>query len=411
MAPAKKKVDAPVAPKGPSALDRARAFLEKRSEDVYRKESLVQIDEESFRESLPHFSSGSIIVDFVIGGKPNRLGVMPCPGFPRGRVIQIYGQASAGKTTLALTASASVIRQGGTVCYIDYENAISIPYAKALGVPIEDKSKFLLYQPDTIEEGESILSAMALSGVDLLVVDSVGEGMFKAERDNMVNPKEDAKGSGLGSHARFWSDKLPGIRGFIGKSGSCLLGISQVRTNIKAASTHGELHIARGGEAWKFGSDIRLYLTVKEKEKGKVYDALTHKMLDKTVALTVKVEVKKSRISASQGMDADFHIRFGEGIDDIQSVIEVSTAHGIIKKGGAWYTWESSKGEIKGCGKEGFRAALMSAEGGWEEMRRGVMLKLAEDASKVQSVVREEEDIPTVESFVTLDESTVETDA
>lgn len=383
MPPAKKAktVNEPVS--APSALTAACTFLKAKKSEVL-KDAIVHIDEEKYEASLPHFSSGSLIIDFLIGGKPNRLGVMPCPGFPRGRIIQVYGQPSAGKTTLALTASASVIRQGGTVCYIDYENAISIPYAKALGIPVGDESKFILAQPMTIEEGTDILNAMTMAGVDLVVVDSVGEGVFKAVREQAFN--EDAKGAGIGAHARYWSEKLAEVRGYMNKSNTCLLGISQCRTNIKASTTGGELHMARGGQAWQFGSDVRIYLRVVKKEKGKIYDPLTHQSVEKTVATTVKAEIKKSRISGSQGMDADFHIRFGEGIDDIQSIIEVATAHGIIS-GSNWISWVRSDGsEIKVQGKEKFRAAVLAVPGAWQELRVAIMKKLAESASMEQKV-------------------------
>ncbi len=383
MPPAKKVKTTNEPVSAPSALTAACAFLKSKKSEVL-KDAIVHIDEEKYEASLPHFSSGSLIIDFLIGGKPNRLGVMPCPGFPRGRIIQVYGQPSAGKTTLALTASASVIRQGGTVCYIDYENAISIPYAKALGIPVGDESKFILAQPMTIEEGTDILNAMTMAGVDLVVVDSVGEGVFKAVREQAFN--EDAKGAGIGAHARYWSEKLAEVRGYMNKSNTCLLGISQCRTNIKASTTGGELHMARGGQAWQFGSDVRIYLRVVKKEKGKIYDPLTHQSVEKTVATTVKAEIKKSRISGSQGMDADFHIRFGEGIDDIQSIIEVATAHGIIS-GSNWISWVRSDGsEIKVQGKEKFRAAVLAVPDAWQELRVAIMKKLAESASMEQKV-------------------------
>lgn len=383
MPPAKKVKTTNEPVSAPSALTAACAFLKSKKSEVL-KDAIVHIDEEKHEASLPHFSSGSLIIDFLIGGKPNRLGVMPCPGFPRGRIIQVYGQPSAGKTTLALTASASVIRQGGTVCYIDYENAISIPYAKALGIPVGDESKFILAQPMTIEEGTDILNAMTMAGVDLVVVDSVGEGVFKAVREQAFN--EDAKGAGIGAHARYWSEKLAEVRGYMNKSNTCLLGISQCRTNIKASTTGGELHMARGGQAWQFGSDVRIYLRVVKKEKGKIYDPLTHQSVEKTIATTVKAEIKKSRISGSQGMDADFHIRFGEGIDDIQSIIEVATAHGIIS-GSNWISWVRSDGsEIKVQGKEKFRAAVLAVPGAWQELRMAIMKKLAESASMEQKV-------------------------
>lgn len=393
MPPAKKKTtETPSATEQKStALTAAFAFLKEKKNTAAIK-ALVHIDEDQHRSSLPHFSSGSLIIDFLIGGRPNKHGVMPCPGFPRGRIVQVYGQPSAGKTTLALTASASVIRAGGTVCYIDFENAISIPYAKALGIPVGDESKFILAQPMTLEEGTSILNAMVMAGVDLVVVDSVGEGVFQAQRDQALDA--DAKGTGIGAHARYWSEQIAEVRGYMNKSNTCLLGVSQVRTNIKAASGPGELHMARGGQAWQFGSDIRIYLRVILKEKGKVYDPLTNKQVEKTVATTVKAEIKKSRISASQGMDADFHIRFGEGIDDAQSIIDVASAHGIIT-GSTWITWVRANGEeIKANGKEKFRAALLDAPGAWEEMRTAIMMKLAESTKVVQVVVEDDDILP-----------------
>ena len=403
MPPAKKSTGAAPAEKlaATSALTAAFAFLKEHKNDAATK-ALVHIDEDEYNESMPHFSSGSLIIDFLIGGKPNRKGIMPCPGLPRGRIVQVYGQPSAGKTTFALTASASVIRGGGTVCYIDFENAISIPYAKALGIPVGDSSKFILAQPMTVEEGTDILNAMVLAGVDLIVVDSVGEGVFASERAKAFD--KEAKGAGIGAHARYWSETLAAVRGYMGQSKSCLLGISQVRTNIKAASGPGELHIARGGVAWTFGSDVRIYLRVIKKEQGKVYDPLTHTNVDKAVAITVKAEIKKSRISGSQGMDADFHIRFGEGIDDAQSIIDVASAHDIVSTSGAWYSWTPSNGvEIKKCGKEAFRAALLETPGAWQEIRKAIMTKLGEAAKISQTVVSRESDL-----VVDMDEDTLE---
>lgn len=385
MPPRKKQENATEAtPSKASSLTAACDFLRTKRKKLM-EESMVMIDENQYLESLPHFPSGSLIIDFLIGGKPNRHGVMPCPGLPRGKIVQVYGQPSAGKTTLALTASASVIRQGGTVCYIDYENAISIPYAKALGIPVEDSSKFALFQPMTIEEGTDILNAMTMSGVDLIVVDSVGEGVFQSQREQAFDAE--AKGAGLGAHARYWSEKLAEVRGYIGRSNTCLMGVSQCRTNIKASGPQGgELHMARGGQAWQFDSDVRIYLRVVKKEKGKVYDPLTNQYLDKTVATTVKAEIKKSRISAAQGLDADFHIRFGEGIDDAQSIIDTATAHGIIS-GSTWISWIRADGtEIKAQGKEKFRSAVLASPGGWQELRAAIMTKLASVASQEQKV-------------------------
>jgi hypothetical protein len=155
------------------ALAKARAFaLDKRKEEF--ENVRVKMSADDMKESLPHISSGSIVLDHLIGGIPNSFGVAPCPGFPRGRVSQIWGHEGAGKTSIALSAAAQVCREGGTVLYIDWENDIVPDYAMALGVPVTDESKFELLQPDNLEDGIKYALIYAAAGVDLIVFDSVG---------------------------------------------------------------------------------------------------------------------------------------------------------------------------------------------------------------------------------------------
>ncbi len=135
---------------GKLALARAAA---KKAGNLPESEWRVTLDPNQLTESLPHLPTGSLIIDFLIGGELNALGVRPCPGLPRGRVAQVWGHESAGKTTLALTAAAQTCANGGTVLYIDWENDIVPDYAAALGVPITDPDRFELAQPNTLEDG------------------------------------------------------------------------------------------------------------------------------------------------------------------------------------------------------------------------------------------------------------------
>src|SRR3990172_1861322 len=137
----------------------------------------VQLDHEQLEKSLPHLPTGSLVIDYLIGGSPNRFGVRPCPGIPRSRVSQIWGHESSGKTTIALTTAATTCAAGGTVLYVDWENDIVPDYAAALGVPIMDDDKFELVQPETLEDGIKLAAAYAMAGVDLIVFDSVGSAV------------------------------------------------------------------------------------------------------------------------------------------------------------------------------------------------------------------------------------------
>lgn len=374
---------APNARKG-GPLSQGRALVDK----AFAKEptSWVAIDEESIKVSRPHIPTGSIVVDYVIGGKMNRFGVRPCPGLPRGNVINLYGQESSGKTTLALTIAAMVCQAGGTVCYIDWENAIDIAYAKALGVPLDDEDAFLLSQPESLEKGMAIMWTMAKAGVDLIVIDSVGAGVPKAQLGQAIAEKGDQGRIGL--NASKWSTILPDLKGVINRTHSCVLGISQLRKKIGMTGYgEGADTQAQGGEAWKFYSEVRIALKRVAQEKGMEYNALTHKKEEAFVGQTVKIRIDKCKVSASQGKTAEFYIRFGEGVDDLRSVIEITSAHGIVKKGGAWYTFERDDGtSIRGQGMDDFKAKVREADGAWEELYR----KAVGAFSKVTAVITDE---------------------
>lgn len=357
-----------------SPLAQTRALITKA---FPKDESLVEIDEDAFKESRPHIPTGSIVVDYLIGGRLNRHNVRPCPGLPKRCIVNLYGQESSGKTTLALTAAAMTCASGGTVGYIDWENAIDITYAKNLGVPIDDPEQFALYQPESLEKGLAILWTMAKAGVDLIVIDSVGAGIPEGKLEQTV--KEKGEMGRIGLNAAKWSALLPELKGVINKTGSCIIGISQLRKKIGMTGYGGDDTQAQGGEAWKFYSEVRMGLKRIAQEKGTEYNAVTHKVEDAVVGQTVRCKIDKCKVSASQGKTADYYIRFGEGIDDLRSIIEITVAHGIVKKAGAWLTFERPNGTtIKEGSLEKFKDRVKDTEGVWDELYTAAIRAMSE---------------------------------
>jgi|SaaInlLV_10m_DNA_2_1039722.scaffolds.fasta_scaffold00137_46 recombination protein RecA len=360
-------------------------------------DSYVEVDESKLKESLPHLPSGSIVIDWLIGGRANRWGVMPCPGFPRGKIVNLYGQEAAGKTTMALEVANKTIENGGYVGFVDWEHAVDLSYASALGIPVQNEDVFNLVQPVSLERGLTVITAMARAGVDLIVIDSVGAGVPQA----ILNQTLDEKGNvgRVGLIAQIWSHFLRELQSTISRSGSCVIGISQLRKAINTTGYGGPTNTQQGGEAWKFYSSLRFGLRRIKYEKGKIYDPLTHKKIDAVIASTIRAKIDKCKISASQGHEADFFVRFGEGIDDMKSVIEIAKAHGIIK-GSSWLSWERGSGEtLKIQGMERFKEALRAADGAVDELSRQVMDALTV-AGPGTIVAAEDEDLD-VDSILT----------
>jgi len=355
------------------------------SKVIKREDVVVAIDEKRLKEAMPHIPTGSIIIDYLIGGRPTASGVVPCPGFPRRRVVNLYGHESCGKTTLALMVAANVIKNGGTVCYIDWEHAIDLIYAAGLGIPVRDDNKFILSQPTTMEDGLKVLWAMLLAGVDLIVVDSVGAAVPEAI---MKQKLKDKGATTVGLRARQWSEFLSQIRSVASRTGSCVVGISQTRTTINTGPRGGSGQTVQGGNAWKFYSDVRLTLRRKNYVKGKVFDPITNKVDEKIVASVVVAKLEKNRLCGSQGHEAELHLKWGIGIDDFQSVIDIAAAHGIVKKSGSWYSMDTGSGEpIREQGKETF-IKVVKEQNLTQQLRAAAVKALAE--AKVDVTLLEE---------------------
>ena len=352
--------------KAPSAL--ATAMNNLSSASLNRSEITVQLDQKRLAESLPHIPTGALAIDYLIGGRLNALGVAPCPGIPKGRILNLYGHEGSGKTTLALTTVAQVCSAGGTCCFIDFENAIVPEYALALGVPIEDTDRFVLLAPETLEDGLKVLYIMLQEGVDLIVIDSVGAGVPKHEFEK--TGKDVEKHAKVGEIARLWSQHLPKIKQMAAKNDVTIIGISQIRDKIGAMGYGADATTTvQGGKAWRFYSAIRMRLKKVLTVKGKVYNAITGKYEDQSIGSKTRAKLDKCKVSSSQGQEIDFHLRQGEGIDNESTMIDIAIANGLIKKSGSWITWVRDGGEdIKLQGTEKLRAMIKKDEALFEEL-------------------------------------------
>ena len=296
-----------------TALEKANAVFKGTKENL---DDRVNLAADTLVESMPHLSTGSIIIDNLIGGNLNPSGNPVCPGIPRGRVTQLYGHEGSGKTTLALHCAAEVYRAGGTVAYIDFEHAISPLWAQKIGVPILEPKHFSLIQPQTLEDGLKYIWVYVMAGVDLLVVDSVGAIATKRE----VAKKISEQGSipQIGQVAKIWSTFLPKIQPKMSKTGTAFIAISQLRSNIGGFGP-GDSKTVQGGKCWKFFSAVRIFLARLKQEKSNVYDPISHKVVKQTTGNLIKVKLEKNKVGCTQNHENKFYIQQGEGIDNLRS--------------------------------------------------------------------------------------------
>lgn len=302
-----------------AALDMALRQIEKQ----FGKGSIMKLGESTHMqvETIP---SGSIALDIALG----------TGGFPRGRVIEIYGPESSGKTTVALHAIAEVQKTGGQAAFIDAEHALDPSYASKLGVNIDE---LLLSQPDTGEQALEIAEALVRSGaVDIVVVDSVAALVPKAEIEGEMGD------SHVGLQARLMSQALRKLSGAINKSKTIAIFINQLRE--KVGVMFGNPETTPGGRALKFYSTVRLDVRRIE----------SLKMGNDIVGNRTRIKVVKNKV-APPFRQAEVDIMYGEGISKEGSLIDIGTEHDIVDKSGAWYSYE---GERLGQGRENAKQFL-----------------------------------------------------
>ncbi len=302
------------------ALQAALAQIEKQ----FGKGSIMKLGEGEVIEDIQVVSTGSLGLDVALG----------VGGLPRGRVIEIYGPESSGKTTLTLQVVAEMQKQGGTCAFIDAEHALDIQYAQNLGVNLQD---MLISQPDTGEQALEIVDSLVRSGaVDLIVIDSVAALTPKAELEGEM-------GDSLpGLQARLMSQALRKLTATIKKSNCMVIFINQIR--MKIGVMFGSPETTTGGNALKFYASVRLDI----RRTG------TIKKGDVAIGNETKVKVVKNKV-APPFKEAHFDIMFGEGISRLGEIIDMGVEARIVEKSGAWYAY---KGEKIGQGRDNTREFL-----------------------------------------------------
>jgi len=275
-------------------------------------------------QAVPAISTGSISVDFALG----------IGGFPRGRISEIFGPESSGKTTVALQVVAEAQRVGGMAAYIDVEHALDPAYARKLGVDVDN---LLVSQPDYGEQALEITNALITSGsIDVLVVDSVAALVPKAELDGEMGD------SFMGVHARLMSQAMRKLTGIVSKSNTCLIFINQIREKIGVM--FGNPETTTGGRALKFYSSIRADI----RRIAAIKDG------DVVTGNRTKIKIVKNKM-APPFREAEFDIIYGEGISKEGDLIDLGVAQNLVEKSGAWYSY---KGERIGQGRENARQFL-----------------------------------------------------
>ncbi len=302
------------------ALDLALSQIEKQ----FGKGSIMRLGNKEAIVPISVIPTGALSFDAALG----------VGGVPRGRVVEIFGPESSGKTTIALQVIAEAQKAGGMAAFVDAEHALDPQYAKKLGVDVDN---LLVSQPDYGEQALEITEALVRSGaIDVLVVDSVAALVPKAELDGEMGD------SHVGLQARLMSQALRKLTGTVSKSRTCLIFINQIREKIGVM--FGNPETTTGGRALKFYSsvriDIRRIAAIKEG--------------DVVVGSRTKVKVVKNKVAAPF-RDAEFDIMYGEGISREGDMLDLAANHNIVEKSGAWFSY---KGERIGQGRENAKQFL-----------------------------------------------------
>ena len=342
---ATKKQLEPVAPAADKkkALEAALGQIEKQ----FGKGSVMRLGENTGM-NIDHIPTGSIGLDLALG----------IGGLPRGRIVEIYGPESSGKTTVALHCVAEAQKLGGTAAFIDAEHALDPVYAKALGVDIDS---LLVSQPDTGEQGLDIAEALVRSGaIDIVVIDSVAALTPRAEIEGEMGD------SFVGLHARMMSQAMRKLAGSIAKSNCVAIFSNQLRE--KVGVIYGSPEVTTGGRALKFYASVRLDVRRVEHLKSGTELIGSH----------TRVKVVKNKV-APPFKEAEFDIMYGEGISRTSELVDLGVKYGIVNKSGAWFSMgETRLGQGRDAAKQYFKDHPDIADG----VQKQIMEKVEEERRK-----------------------------
>jgi len=319
------------------ALDLALSQIEKQ----FGKGAIMKLDG-STKQNIAAIPTGSLALDLALG----------IGGVPRGRVVEIYGPESSGKTTLTLSIIHQVQKMGGTAAFIDAEHAFDSSYADKVGVKLED---MLISQPDTGEQALEITETLIRSNaVDLIVIDSVAALTPRAEIEGEMGD------SHMGLHARLMSQALRKLTGAISRSKTCVIFINQIR--MKIGIMFGNPETTTGGNALKFYSSVRIDLRRIE----------TLKRGDEFIGSRIRAKIAKNKVAAPF-RKAEFEILFEEGISKTGDILDLGVQSEIINKSGSWFSYDNEK---IGQGREGARKYLIENPRIFNKIEKEILTKL-----------------------------------
>jgi len=331
------KVSAAPSPEKLKALDLALSAIEKQ----FGKGAIMKLDNKNAVEKLAVIPTGCLSLDLALG----------VGGIPQGRIIEIYGPESSGKTTLTLHIAAECQKQGGTVAFVDAEHALDTAYAAKLGVDIPNT---LISQPDSGEQALEITDMLVRSGaVNLLIVDSVAALTPKAELEG------DMGDSHMGLQARLMSQALRKLTGSISRSNCTVIFINQLR--MKIGVMFGNPETTTGGNALKFYASVRLDI----RRTAAIKDGENH------IGNRTKVKVVKNKV-APPFKEAEFDIMYGTGISKVGDILDLASNNGIVEKAGAWYAYNNAK---IGQGRENSKTFLEANPEMLEEIKQKMLVK------------------------------------
>ena len=334
------------------ALDLALSQIEKQ----FGKGSIMKLGEQAIAADIAVIPTGSLGLDLALG----------VGGLPRGRVVEIYGPESSGKTTLALECIAEAQKRGGTCAFIDAEHALDASYARKLGVIVED---LLISQPDNGEQALEIAETLVQSGaIDVLVIDSVAALVPRAEIEGEMGEPQ------MGLQARLMSQALRKLTSIISRSRTVVVFINQIR--MKIGVMFGNPETTTGGNALKFYSSVRIDI----RRIG------TIKSGTEVIGSRTKVKVVKNKV-APPFREAEFDILYGSGISKEGELVDMASEHNIIEKLGAWYSYG---GERIGQGRENARDLLRANPHIADEIEDKLRVKLAAKPIPLNSVAAED---------------------
>jgi len=385
-----------------------------------RKGNLTDtIVQPSFR--MECINTGSTVLNILIGGSRLPDGSFICPGYPKGKIWEIFGRESSGKSTIALTAMGQACAlEDGTGLYIDLEHAVSDSYAMKLGCDFRPpelggNGRCIRAAPHTAEEVEAMVDTAALHGISLIVIDSVAGLVSKREHKRDIVDEKDKLG--IAEIPRFMANWMPKLQDIIASTGTCVIFLNQTRDKIGARGyTEEALKSTTGGNALKFWASGRWLLQPKAVSKAKIWNPLLKEHEEVPIATDIMVKNIKNKVDARQGHSGLITIRYGVGIDELRTMMNIACAYNIVKhtknamKQDVFEYKSNTSGRIiKAVGIEKFRRAIQEGENkedysemmsfcvekimqGFRALDDEQLSQLSEDAVKTMRSVADDDD-------------------